>query len=353
MTDIRGENDIHTPRLKLRKLRADDAEAIVAGVGPFAVSKWLTTVPHPYNLDDARSFIGFAETRPHIWGIEQKGHLVGTISAGGELGYWLAEEAWGRGIATEAGFAVMNNWFANPEAPDLPASHFTGNMASGAVLEKVGFTYTGETRLQYPLSHGEAPVESRVMLLTRKRWQTRGSLPNLVTPRCRLRPLTQDDVVDMANIGGVYEVARNTSSIPSPWPVEEARAWVEQGAWTGKPGLRLAICDRRGTLIGMAGLAPEAEPGVAELAYLLRKDLWGRGLVTEVMATFIPAVFRAFALEAIEADHDTDNPASGAVLRKLGFTYTGDRITGPTRLRLEPTPVSHYRLDRSTFEARS
>lgn len=73
--------------------------------------------------------------------------------------------------------------------------------------------------------------------------------------------------------------------------------------------------------------------------------------MTGVLARFLPAAFRAFPLAAVKADHDIDNPASGAVLRKLGFIYTGDRTTGPKRLRLEPTPVSHYRLERSSFEA--
>ncbi|MDV7141745.1 GNAT family N-acetyltransferase [Tropicimonas sp. TH_r6] len=347
---MRGENEIKTPRLRLRPLRGDDADALARGVGPFEVSKWLSTVPHPYGLTEARDFIEHARTRPDTWAIEQRGRLVGTISIGSELGYWLAQEAWGQGIATEAGFAVLDKWFADPAGQQLAASHFAQNTASGVVLEKLGFIYTGERRQQHARSRGET-VESCCMVLTRVRWKDWNSLPELVTPRCRLRPLRPEDAEAMAGIGGEYDVARNTSSIPSPWPVAEARDWIAQGQWQGTAGFRLGICDRAGKLIGMAGLSPMDEDGVSSLAYLLEKSLWGRGIVTEVMARFLPAMFRAFPLTAIEADHDTDNPASGAVLRKLGFRYTGDRITDPTRLRLEPTPVSHYRLERSSFEA--
>lgn len=350
MTDLRGEGELRTPRLTLRRLRRDDAPALAAGAGPYEVSKWLVAVPHPYGTGEAHRFIEAVGASRHYWAITRKGALLGVMSIGDELGYWLAHDAWGQGIATEAGFAVVGRWFETSGEDLLEASHFETNAASGAVLRKLGFAYTGATRRQHSRARGEE-VTSLCMTLSRDRWEAMHRLPHLVTPRCRLRPLAPEDAAALAEIGGVYEVARNTSSIPSPWPVAEARSWIEQGLWAGRPGFRLALCDRAGRLIGMVGMAPADGSGTAGLAYMLRRELWGRGIVTEVMSAFVPAAFRAFPLTALEADHDIDNPASGAVLRKLGFTYSGDRISGPTRLRLEPTTVSHYRLERSSFEA--
>ncbi len=349
MVDLRGKRRIETPRLTLRPFSAEDAPALVSGVGEFEVSRWLGPVPHPYGPQDAKWFLETMAGGAHYWAICLEGKLIGAMSIDGEFGYWLARSAWGQGFATEAGFAVIDRWFRDPAAPDLPSGHFDDNLRSGAVLGKLGFEYTQRGML-FCRARGQE-FASRRMVLSRARWQARQSLPELHTPRCVLRPLAPEDAEDLARIGGVHAVARNTSSIPSPWPVEEARAWIGQGQWQGTPGFRLAICDRSGALIGMAGLTAMDDNGVAGLAYLLKQELWGRGIVTEVMSRFVPAAFRAFPLTAIEADHDTDNPASGAVLRKLGFLYTGDRITGPTRLRLEPTPVSHYRLERSSFEA--
>lgn len=350
MTDRRDEIEIRTPRLTLRTFRAADVPAIVDGIGDFEVSKWLSPVPHPYEPEDAEWYLETQACKPHHWAITRDGSLIGGMAIDGSFGYWLARPAWGYGYATEAGFAVIDRWFADPEAPDLTSGHFDDNTRSGAVLGKLGFEYTGREPMVCRARDAEFP--SRRMTLSRARWHEMRSLPHLATPRCVLRPLTAEDAPRLSEIGGIPEVARNTVSIPAPWPVEEARGWIAAGSWKERPGFRLGILDRKGQLIGIAGLSPTNQDGAASVAYFVEKSLWGRGLVTEVMEAFIPAVFRAFPLMALEADHDIDNPASGAVLRKLGFAYLGDRQGVPTRVRLEPAPVSHYRLERSRFEAR-
>ncbi|MFD0981262.1 GNAT family N-acetyltransferase [Tropicimonas aquimaris] len=350
MTDRRDEIKIKTPRLTLRTFRAADVPAIVEGIGDFEVSKWLAPVPHPYGPADAEQYLETLACQPHYWAIIREGDLIGGMAIDDSLGYWLARSAWGHGYATEAGFAVIDRWFADPAAPDLTSGHFDDNARSGGVLCKLGFEYTGRKPMFCRARDAEFP--SRRMTLSRARWHEMRSLPHLTTPRCVLRPLTADDAPRLSEIGGIPEVARNTVSIPAPWPVDEARDWIAAGRWKERPGFRLGILDRKGQLIGMAGLSPADQDGIASVAYFVEKSLWGRGLVTEVMEAFIPAVFRAFPLKALDADHDTDNPASGAVLRKLGFDYLGDRLGARTRLRLEPEPVSHYRLERSRFEAR-
>ena len=336
MSEMRDGNVILTHRLELRPLTAADAPALVAGCGSLEVSRWLTNVPHPYTNAAANAFIAFAGTRPDHWAIIWRERLVGMISTGSELGYWLAPDAWGKGVATEAAIAVTHRWFADPEKADLSASHFAENAASAAVLRKVGFDHTGDMRDQISVARGAA-VRSRMMNLTRTGWDNRRTLPDLTTPRTTTRPLAAEDAARLSEIAGIPEVARNTSSIPAPWSEAQARRWIEQGFWAGNPGFRLAICDRSGVLIGMAGLSPQDKDGASSVAYLIEKSLWGRGIVSEVMAALIPAVFLAFPLSALTADHYKDNPASGRVLGKLGFDKFGQGM-GTSLARLEPAP---------------
>ena len=60
-----------------------------------------------------------------------------------EIGYWLGEEYWGRGIATEAVRGLTRHGFDTLELNRLFATPFAGNAASCRVLEKAGYRYEG------------------------------------------------------------------------------------------------------------------------------------------------------------------------------------------------------------------
>jgi ribosomal-protein-alanine N-acetyltransferase len=63
-----------------------------------------------------------------------------------ELGYWLGEEFWGRGIMTEAARALVDWGFQNLVCERIFAGLFTGNEASERVIKNAGFTYEGRLR---------------------------------------------------------------------------------------------------------------------------------------------------------------------------------------------------------------
>ncbi len=63
-----------------------------------------------------------------------------------EIGYWLGEEFWGRGIATDALIAVSEHVFANYDICRLYAHVFEWNPASARVLEKAGYAFEGRMR---------------------------------------------------------------------------------------------------------------------------------------------------------------------------------------------------------------
>ncbi|MBK1635631.1 GNAT family N-acetyltransferase [Rhodovulum adriaticum] len=167
------------------------------------------------------------------------------------------------------------------------------------------------------------------------------------TPRLVIRPFHADDMPGLARIGADPRVASMMGTIPTPWPEAEMRLWVAKSRFRGTVGFRQAVALKEGGLIGVVGLggAPAA------LAYFLDPARWGQGYATEAARAFVIACFaRLPGLDVIAADHFADNPASGHVLRKLGFRPTGQGM-GKSRARLEPAANIHYRLWRSTFEA--
>mgnify|MGYP003839627387 FL=1 len=70
---------------------------------------------------------------------------------------------------------------------------------------------------------------------------------------------------------------------------------------------------------------------------------WGLGCAFEAMGAFLAYFMRKVDLSEVAADHFDDNPASGAVLRKLGSQELG-KGSGKSQARLEPAPVTLYRL---------
>jgi RimJ/RimL family protein N-acetyltransferase len=111
----------------------------------------------------------------------------------------------------------------------------------------------------------------------------------------------------------------------APWPyrAEDAQAFVNRPQDRRYPDFLVTLPGAEGArVIGCAGLAP-GDSGTTELGYWITRSHWGRGLATEA-ARAVLSVARALGHDWIEAGHFLDNPASGRVLRKLGFAATGE-----------------------------
>ncbi|NME78841.1 GNAT family N-acetyltransferase [Rhodococcus sp. 105337] len=137
-----------------------DIDAITDGCSDPAVAKW-TTVPHPYTRADAVRFV--EDIVPHKWangfpdwGIRtsRDGPLLGMIgfvqhgSAAPEIGFWLAPEARGRGLATAAARLVCDFAFGRHglQAWRVEWRALVGNVPSAAVARRLGFRFEGVAR---------------------------------------------------------------------------------------------------------------------------------------------------------------------------------------------------------------
>lgn len=166
---------IETPRLKLRPLALADAPAIARYSSDPAVARMTDAIPSPNPICAVEGWMLILAARAplgldHVYAIEMGRELAGVISAsesGGDfsLGYWLGRPFWGQGLATEAARAVAVE--ARAYGP-VVACHYTDNPASGRVLEKAGFVYTGAICPRFSLARG-ALVEARHMRLDAQR----------------------------------------------------------------------------------------------------------------------------------------------------------------------------------------
>jgi len=153
-------NRIETDRLVLRPLETTDATAIEYHCRDGSVARNTARIPDPYPLLAVELFIlsvraGAGNRSSFVYAItdRQSGDLIGASgvfkrnanATDWEIGYWIGPDAKGRGIATEAATGLIRAASTNLAPQRIIAGHFEDNPASGRVLEKLGFAYTGDT----------------------------------------------------------------------------------------------------------------------------------------------------------------------------------------------------------------
>ena len=167
---------VETRRLTLRAPGVQDVSRIAALANDADVARMTMRMPHPFAVQDAEAFViqvaAQDPARAIAFLIEHED--LGPVGIIGlhesedlapEAGYWIGREYWGRGVATEALEGALVWASRRWKRRALMAGHFTDNPASGRVLEKAGFLYTGETRPAFSLARGEETQVRRMVWL--------------------------------------------------------------------------------------------------------------------------------------------------------------------------------------------
>ena len=138
-------------RCTVRPWHKADAESLERHANNLNVARNLRDrFPHPYTAKEARAFLRHVagEEDPSNLAIDVGGVAVGAVGYvpgrdverfSAEIGYWLGEEFWGRGIATEAVILLTNYAFQQLNYLRLFALPFADNLPSARVLEKAGY----------------------------------------------------------------------------------------------------------------------------------------------------------------------------------------------------------------------
>ena len=145
---------------KIRKWQLSDAGDLASALSNTKIQDNLRDgLPYPYTEKDAVEYItamlAADENETFAFAITIDDKVIGSIGAfrqgnihrrTAELGYYLAEDNWGKGIMTQAVKQICNYVFDKSDVIRIYAEPFAYNTASCRVLEKAGFQYEGTLR---------------------------------------------------------------------------------------------------------------------------------------------------------------------------------------------------------------
>jgi RimJ/RimL family protein N-acetyltransferase len=149
--ELRGD------RVLLRPWRIEDAPAVAAACQDAEIARWLALVPQPYTDDDARFYVeeckrAAEDRRPFAITDASTREVIGSIDMRinrlrtGHVGYWVAAQARGRGVAPDA-LRALSTWaFESLGLGRVELVTDPENLASQRVAEKAGFQREGILR---------------------------------------------------------------------------------------------------------------------------------------------------------------------------------------------------------------
>lgn len=149
------------------------------------------------------------------------------------------------------------------------------------------------------------------------------------TKRLTLRPFWPEDAPVLAERIAHWEVIGMLAQVPWPYTFADAAGFAALPRTAIDPCFAIlahddgARHDAGPALVGGIAVIDHGEGH--ELGYWLTPDAWGRGYATEAGHAVIDMVRHALPVDRLTGWHFADNPASGCVLRKLGFRDTGRR----------------------------
>lgn len=164
---------VSTERLILRGPVRNDAAALAHLLNDLNVAGMTSRIPHPYGLADAEAWLDsamkcdFRDEAAFVIEHRNFGVVGGLGFMPGdrpELGYWIGRPYWNRGYATEAARGAMKWVKRDWRKPVVVSGHFADNPASGQVLCKAGFLYTGDVEQRPSVARGRDDVPTRMMV---------------------------------------------------------------------------------------------------------------------------------------------------------------------------------------------
>lgn len=151
-------------------------------------------------------------------------------------------------------------------------------------------------------------------------------MPRLETPRLILRRLEMRDAPDLFDYSRDPQVAKHVLW-DAQTSVSEARAYVRymlRRYRAGEPASWGIEEKETGRVVGTIGyMWYQRDNNACEVGYSLARRRWNRGYMTEALAEVLRFSFEELGVHRVEAQHEVENAASGAVMRKCGMQKEG------------------------------
>jgi RimJ/RimL family protein N-acetyltransferase len=321
---------------------ADLAAIVEQATDPSSVR--FTTVPTPYGLDDARSFVhemmagGWERGTPLGWAIERETadgaafsgsidlRLAGDGSA--EVGFGLHPAARGQGVMSAALRLVRDYGFDVLRLEVLRWRAVVGNWGSRRVAAAAGFRFDGPVRRL--LNHRGELLDAWLATMTAedprdpRPWL---EPPVLSGPRVVLRPFAEHDLTRIVEGSQDGRTQHWLVSLPRPYTDADAEAYLEGGREMAARGQGMVWCvadpgdDRCLGSIGLEGYANYARRG--EIGYWAHPEARGRGLIAESVRLVTDFARRTSLTSFIQIRCAASNTASRGVAEAAGYRRLG------------------------------
>lgn len=169
----------------IRSYEDTDVAALVKYANNRKIWLMLTHIfPHPYTIEEAHKWLDTVKQQSveTNFAISTEEELIGAIgfklfegvhSKTAELGYWLGEPHWSKGIMSATVRAMTEYMFTNHDFVRIQAGVFESNPASCRVLEKVGYRYEGCLRKH--VYKNDVLQDLLIFALLRDEWEQRNS----------------------------------------------------------------------------------------------------------------------------------------------------------------------------------
>lgn len=164
-------DELITPRLRLRRARPDDLDALHAVLSDLSAMRYWSTLPHTDMAQTVGWLDGMIAASPEVsddFVIEYEGRVIGKAGCWQvpEIGYILHPDFWGRGLMREALTAILPRLFARFPIDAIRADVDPRNTASLVLLNRLGFAEVG--RATRTLQIGEEWCDSVYLELSRR-----------------------------------------------------------------------------------------------------------------------------------------------------------------------------------------
>lgn len=170
------------------------------------------------------------------------------------------------------------------------------------------------------------------------------------TDRLLLRPAWPEDAQALQAAIGDEAVIRNLAEAPWPYGLGDAHRFVTLPGDAGQIDFLIFSRTRAAPRLvgGISLMRADGDAAARELGFWIARPYWGLGFATEAARAVIAMADDALRLPRLTAGHFVDNPASGHVLRKLGFRPTGDVVQRLSRGRGYPVATATYTREGAT-----
>ena len=357
--------ELRTERLLLRPFRLSDIDEVFDYASD---PDWAAFYPRPYDRGATEYMVAQAVLsswdKRAEFAIVFEGRVIGLVeltvdpkNQTAELGYDIARNVWGQGLAVEASVAVCDWGFREYGLARVYAWADSRNGRSLRVMEKLGMTREGMHR-SHEVGRGER-VDGVTYAVLREEWSgPRGPLPSIptapreydtthrgerrevTTPRLVLRPFGPRDVDDLFEYAKDPEWAEyRLDSVPQPYTRRNAEEFIADRMLAPETQISWAIV-LDGAGIGGIILSVDSQHETGEIDYALAKSHWGQGLMTEAAGAVVDWGFGQRGLHRISSQADIRDRRSCRVLEKLGMVREGVSRS----LRKDPRP-GYPRID--------